>query len=183
MNHGLSRLLPGGRRSTATRGTTEEAQAAAAEDDEDKPKTEEGVSGEAEEEQSESQAQDGEDEEDEEDEDDEDDSEKEDEASSPQARERARVAAILNCKEGKTRPQAARQLALETDLSAGKARKVLAGMPAEPRRGDLTARMAQERTAPVGGDGGAGSSASEADRGAAGIIAAGKATDRLRVVE
>ncbi|SLN77584.1 S49 family peptidase [Oceanibacterium hippocampi] len=90
------------------------------------------------------------------------------------AAERKRIAAILDAKEAKGRDGLARHLAFETRTSPKAARAMLAAAPKAAASGSLASAMASEAPNPqigLGGD----SAATEADRLANSIIAAGRA--------
>ena len=70
-----------------------------------------------------------------------------------QASERSRIAAILNATEAEGRTDLARSLALETDLDAASAIKVLSSTPEQPKTGSLLkAAMASIDNPVVGAD-------------------------------
>lgn len=73
-----------------------------------------------------------------------------------QTAERERVSTIMDSEEAKTRPVAARQVALSSDMSAEAAAKFLAGLPAEAPATGKTASGEQEQGSRESGNGGNG---------------------------
>lgn len=80
------------------------------------------------------------------------------------AAEHARVTGILGCDEAKDRPKAAHLFAMQREMGLDTAKKLLAQMPAEPKRGaGFDVAMGQIQNPEVGADTGAEPSGAEAE--------------------